>query len=476
MADNRTVRTKGGTTLVANLPGVTPASPRASAAAEAPTRPTGTLGGWGRVPTVPGRERRSEDLEALSRDLPLARGLGRAYGDAALPAPGEFEIAGTTLADRVLAFDADTQILTAEAGCSLDALCRDFLPRGFFTPVSPGTRFVTLGGMVAADVHGKNHHVAGTFGRYVQSLKVRTGTGRLVTCSPTEHPDLFHATIGGMGLTGLICEVTVRLTRVPSPWIHAERQRVRDIDEFIDALKSSSAHWPMTVGWIDCLARGRHLGRGVLFRGRWAEPSEAPDRRPGAVAGPTLPLDLPTFVLQPATVRAFNAVLYRRFAIGRSTGILHPYRFFYPLDAIGHWTRMYGRSGFTQYQCVLPDNGGHAAARRFLELLTSRGGASFLCVIKDCGPEGDGLLSFPRSGISIALDIPMRAATPALVDALNAQVIAEGGRVYLAKDALTRAEHFRAMEPRLDRFLAVRRTWDPDGRIRSAQSVRLFGW
>ena len=467
--------TRGRPTLVEHLPTSTPSS-TASIGADAPPRREHLLGGWGRVPLVPGRERRSEDLETLSRDLPLARGLGRAYGDAALPAPGDFEVAGTTLADRILAFDPDTQILTAEAGYSLDALCRDFLPRGYFTPVTPGTRFVTIGGMAACDVHGKNHHVAGTFGRHVQALKVRTGDGRLVSCSPAEHPDLFYATIGGMGLTGLICEVTVRLSRIPSPWVYAERQRVRDIDEFIDTLRTSSTNWPMTVGWIDCLARGRHLGRGVLFRGRWAERHEAPDTAPGTLAGPDLPMDFPTFVLRPLTVRTFNAVLYRRYALGQSTGIVHPFRFFYPLDAIGHWTRMYGRRGFTQYQCVLPESGGHAAARRFLELLTARGGASFLCVIKDCGAEGDGLLSFPKAGISIALDIPMRDATPGLVDALNELVIAEGGRVYLAKDALTRPEHFRAMEPRLDRFLAVRRTWDPDGRIRSAQSVRLFGW
>jgi decaprenylphospho-beta-D-ribofuranose 2-oxidase len=232
----------------------------------------------------------------------------------------------------------------------------------------------------------------------------------------------------------------------------------------------------MTVGWIDCLARGRHLGRGVLHRGRWAEPHEAPAHVPRPITGPSLPVECPSFVLQPATVRAFNAAYYRRHAAVGEARIHHPYRFFYPLDAIGHWTRLYGRRGFTQYQCVLPEEAGHDAARRFLELASRRGGASFLCVIKDCGPEGEGLMTFPRRGVSIALDIPMRAMTPDLVDALNAQVIAEGGRVYLAKDALTKPEHFRAMEPRLDRFLDVRRAWDPDGRIRSAQSVRLFGW
>ena len=437
---------------------------------------TSVLSGWGRVPVVPGRERRAEDLQWLSKDLPLARGLGRAYGDAALPAPGDIDVAGTTLADRILSFDPATGILKAEAGLSLADLWRHFLPLGFVTPVSPGTRFVTLGGMVACDVHGKNHHREGTFGRHVLALTVRTGRGDLVSCSPSGHADLFHATVGGMGLTGIICDVTVRLSRVPSPWILSDSQRVRDIDGFIELLKSSATQWPMTVGWIDCLARGSRLGRGVLHRGRWADPGEAPSHKPGRVTALTVPVECPPFVLSPATVRAFNAAYFWKHPRSGRARIMHPYRFFYPLDAVNHWTRLYGGRGFTQYQCVLPEEAGHDAARRFLEVVTRRGGASFLCVIKDCGPEGDGLMTFPRAGLSIALDIPMRAMTPDLVDALNAQVIAEGGRIYLAKDALTKPEHFREMEPRLDRFLDVRRAWDPDGRIRSAQSLRLFGW
>jgi FAD/FMN-containing dehydrogenase len=185
---------------------------------------------------------------------------------------------------------------------------------------------------------------------------------------------------------------------------------------------------------------------------------------------------MPSSLLGPMTVRIFNAVNYGKHGRRVRRGVVHPRSFFYPLDALGDWYRLYGRQGFTQHQCVLPDSAGRSAARRFLELVTRSGGASFLCVIKDCGAEGDGLLSFPRPGISIALDIPMRADTSALVDRLNELVIAEGGRVYLAKDALTRPDHFRAMEPRLDEFLRIRRKWDPEGRIRSAQSVRLFGW
>lgn len=432
------------------------------------------LSGWGRVPIVAGRELRSEDLEKITRDVPLTRGLGRAYGDAALPAGGDARVAGSTLADRVLAFDPSSGVITAEAGLSLDAVYRTFLPRGFFTPVTPGTRFVTLGGMVAADVHGKNHHVDGCFGRHVRAITMRVADGRIVTCSRSEHRDLFLATIGGMGLTGHILAVTFKLARVPSPWIYQETQRVPDIDSFMDALKSSAAGWPMTMGWIDCLSSGRSMGRGVLFRGRWADAAEAPKAFPDVRTPIPVPFTFPHGVLGPLAVRAFNTAYYN--VPRAATGIVHPKSFFYPLDVAGEWYRLYGPRGFTQYQCVLPASGGHGAARRFLDVVTRGGGASFLCVIKDCGEEGDGMLSFPKPGISIALDLAMRDDTQALVDRMNEAVIAEGGRIYLAKDALTRPEHFRAMESRLDGFLEVRRRWDPAGRIRSAQSVRLFGW
>lgn len=443
---------------------------------DAPYSPRGDsrLAGWGRVPVVPGYQVRDENLAAITADVPLTRGLGRAYGDAALPAPGDLRIACSTLADRILQFDPDTGALTAEAGLSVDELYRALLPRGWFTPVTPGTRFVTLGGMVAADVHGKNHHVDGTIGRHVRSIRLRVADGRILTCSRTEHPDLFLATLGGMGLTGHILEVSLQLARVPSPWIYQEVERLPDIDAFIDALKRAAAAWPMTVGWIDCLSTGASLGRGVLIKGRWADRSEARPDFPTLGGQIPVPFTFPNGLVGVPTVRAFNAVYYRLPRPHRA--VVHPAPFFYPLDIARDWHRMYGPRGFTQYQCVLPASGGHAAARRFLEVVTRGGGASFLCVIKDCGPEGDGLLSFPKPGISIALDLAMRDDTQTLVDQMNEQVMAEGGRIYLAKDALTRPEHFRAMESRLDRFLAVRRTWDPDGRIRSAQSVRLFGW
>ena len=424
---------------------------------------------------VPGVEIRSENLEQLTRNLPLVRGLGRAYGDASLPAPCDFAVAGTSLADRILAFDVESGLLTVEAGLSLDHICRLFLPRGFFTPVTPGTRFVTVGGMVAADVHGKNHHRDGCFGQHVVSLKVRVGDGRVVLCSLTERDDLFRATIGGMGLTGAILEVTFRLARVPSPWIYEDHRSVGGIDEFVDALDTAARTWPMTVGWVDALSRGNNLGRGVLFCGRWAEPGEAPRHSPPPLRHLSVPFEFPNFAHSAHVVRAFNALTWRRYSAPRHSNIVHPYTFFYPLDHVGHWTRMYGRRGFTQYQCVLPRAAGREAVRECFDILTRKGGA-FLGVIKDCGPEGLGLLSFPMPGISLAFDIPMSDGTQSLVDTLNELVITTGGRIYLAKDALTRREHFSAMEPRLGAFLAVRRRYDPDGRIRSAQSIRLFGW
>ncbi len=431
------------------------------------------IAGWG-LQYVDGWEERSEDLEALTRDAPLTRGLGRSYGDASLPHRAG-RVAATPLADRLLAFDPGTRVLRAEAGLALRDLNRLFLPRGFYSPITPGTQIITLGGMVAADVHGKNHHRAGTVGRHVRALRLRVAGGRIVECSRAIEPELFRATLGGMGLTGHILEVELELERVPSPWIAMESERIADIDAFLAALKEAARAWDHTMGWIDCLSGGRAMGRGILMRGRWARPDEARGPLPPPPRRPSLPVMLPGWVVNPLSVRAFNALYWRTHLPRVKRRVTHPESFFYPLDAISDWNRLYGRRGFTQYQCVLPESGGPAAVRRFLGALTARGGASMLCVIKDCGDEGEGLLSFPLKGTSIALDIPVGRDTQALVDALNAVVIEAGGRVYLAKDQFTRREDFARMEPRLPEFQRLRRLWDPDGRIRSAQSARLLG-
>ena len=433
-----------------------------------------TLAGWGRMP-LPGKEVLSENLEKVSVGATLSRGLGRSYGDSSLPARASDKIVGTRLASRILSFDESTGVLRAEAGFSLVEMNRLFIPRGFFTPVTPGTKYVTLGGMVASDVHGKNHHVEGCFGAHVRALKMRLADDSIVECGPNLLPDLFDATVGGMGLTGHILEVEVTLHRIPSPWIFMESERVPSIDEFLGVLGRAAPRWPMTVGWIDCLASGSSAGRGVLMAGRWATAEEAGNKPVPQGPKVRFPLDLPNWALNTFTASVFNAAYYWRHFPHRLETVLGPEPFFYPLDAILDWNRAYGTRGFTQYQCVLPRRAGAEAVRELVRLLVNSGAGSPLSVIKDCGPEGRGMLSFPMEGTSIAVDMAVSPDIQRVVDRLNAFVIETGGRIYLTKDAFTRPEHFRAMEPRLDRFLATREKWDPKRKLRSAQSVRMFG-
>jgi len=431
--------------------------------------------GWGRHPRMEAREIRDEDLERASRGGALFRGLGRSYGDASLPARSGGEVVSTTRADRVLAFDPATGVLRAEAGLSLSEMIRVFLPRGYAVPVVPGTEFVTLGGMVAVDVHGKNHHGAGTFGRHVRQLRMRVADGRVLEVSETREPELFLATLGGMGLTGQILEVELQMRRIPSGWLRAESRAYPDIDGLVDALRESSTRSPYTMTWSDSTARGDALGRGVLITGDWVEAADAPREPPRWRPPIEMPLDLPSGLIGPWSIPTMNAAYFHVHRRSR-VSIQGPRAFFHPLDVIGHWNRAYGRRGFVQYQCVVPIDRDPGIVRRLFEILVRKGGGSFVSVVKDFGAEGRGLLSFPRPGITISLDLPMRGAkTQTLVDRMNDEVAAAGGRIYLAKDALTRPEHFRAMEPRLALFNEVRRKWDPEARLKSALSVRLLG-
>ena len=433
------------------------------------------LSGWGRWPVVPGHELLSEDLVALTRDANLTRGLGRSYGDASLPSTPAARVVGSRLADRVIAFDADSGVLHAEAGLALRDINRTFLPRGWFVPVTPGTSFVTLGGAVASDVHGKNHHSAGTFGRHVRRLRIRTGTGEVVEASPEIEPDLFDATVGGMGLTGHVLDVKVVLRRVPSPWIAGETEYVPDLEALIERLLESGKTWPYTLAWMDALSSGGR-GRGVVYRGRWAEMDETGGRPlvwPREIA---FPMAVPSWALSPLGMRGFNELVLLRYGRGIKRSIMHTQAFFYPLDAVLDWNKAYGRRGFTQYQCVLPHRAGIATYRKVFQTIAARGGAPYIAVIKDFGAEGRGRLSFPFPGITLSIDMPIaEGRTQGIVDAINDIVAAEGGRVYLSKDAFTREAHYRAMDPRVDGFNAIRRRWDPEGRIRSALSVRLLG-
>ena len=437
------------------------------------------VSGWGRHPVSRGAVERPEHLLLPADARPvLARGLGRSYGDAAVPAAPGARVLETVRADRVLGFDQGSGRLTCEAGLSLAEVLRIFLPRGWFPPVTPGTRFVTVGGCVACDVHGKNHHRDGSFGAFVERLVVQVADGRMVECGPSRERELFLATVGGMGLTGLITEVTLRLQPAESGWMLVESEPLAGLGAMLDGLRDAAKDWQYTVGWIDCLARGVALGRGILMRGRHATRGEAPAGLPPEPRRFSVRLDAPEWLLSPVLMRTFNTAYYRTHARrpGGSARIVPYQGFFYPLDAIGDWNRLYGRRGFLQYQCVVPRAAGAAAVAGLLERLGAAGAASFLAVIKDCGPESDAYLSFPLEGTTLALDLPYRGAvTEALVHELNALVIAAGGRIYLAKDAVTRAEDFARMVPRLAEWRRVREKWDPACRFRSAQSVRVLG-
>jgi FAD/FMN-containing dehydrogenase len=359
---------------------------------------------------------------------------------------------------------------------SLADVLRVFVPRGWFPPVTPGTKFVTVGACVACDVHGKNHHRDGSFGNFLERLVLVTADGRRVECGPARERELFLATVGGMGLTGLIVEVTLKLRRVESPWIVLETVGVDGLETMLAGLKRSADDWPYTVGWIDCLARGREVGRGVLMRGRHATAMEAAGRRRPRGLPLTVPVDAPEWLLNPLFMRWFNYLYYRLHGGTLRRRLVTHERFFYPLDAVGQWNRLYGRRGLLQYQCVLPRAAGAAPLVAILDRLGAAGAASFLAVIKDCGPASDAYLSFPMEGTTLALDLAYRGApTEALIHELNTVVIAHGGRVYLAKDAVTRPEDFARMMPRLAEWRAVRDRWDPGHRFRSAQSVRLLG-
>ncbi|HWD57063.1 MAG TPA: FAD-binding oxidoreductase [Stellaceae bacterium] len=415
--------------------------------------PSDDLVSWGRVLRARhevARPRWRDELPALidegteaGRKL-LAVGLRRSYGDSGLNPDGA--VIDMTGLDRAIAFDPATRLLRAEAGMSLDAVLRVLVPRGFFLPVTPGTRFVTLGGAVANDVHGKNHHVTGTLGRWVRRLGLIRSDGAAVELAPDDESGLFAATIGGLGLTGLIAWVEIEAMPIPGPMMEVETVPFGALDEFFPLAEESDDAFDYTVAWVDCLASGDTLGRGVLSRARHIAGSPA---KPTTRRRPSLPLDLPGFILSRTTMRAFNEIYFRtaRRKAGRAT--VHYDPFFYPLDAIGGWNRMYGKRGLYQYQSVVPPSAARDATRVMLAAIAQSGQGSFLAVLKTFGDRpSPGLLSFPQPGTTLALDLANRgAATLALMERLDAIVREAGGRLYPAKDGRIPPEMFRAGYP-----------------------------
>ncbi|MFM7616966.1 MAG: FAD-binding protein [Actinomycetes bacterium] len=441
------------------------------------------LSGWGG--TSPSRAEvrhpfNDADVRAAVRERPgrglVARGLGRAYGDAAQNSGGL--VLDATAMRGVRHLDVERGRATVAAGTSLDDLMRWLLPAGFFL-VTPGTRSVTVGGAIASDIHGKGHHADGTLGSNVRALTLVDGTGTERRLTPEEHPAEFWATTGGMGLTGVITEAEIDLIPVETSMIRADTERATDLDDLMARMDANDDDYRYSVAWIDCLATGRSMGRGILDRGDHATLDDLkPSRRANARAFDphafiSAPPIFPSGLVNRWTVRAFNELWFRK-SPKRSEGHLVDIGwFFHPLDLITGWNRLYGPRGFVQYQFVVPF-GQERAVQTAVERLSLAGTPSLLAVLKRFGPANPAPLSFPQPGWTLALDIPVGDPTLGnLLDGLDELVLDAGGRVYLAKDARVRPEHLAAMYPRLEEWREVRRRLDPDGVLQSDLARRL---
>lgn len=436
------------------------------------------LANWGNYPVVSCEERsfsREDELqELLAGPYPsIARGNGRCYGDASLGARS----ISTLRFDKVLAFDDAQGIFECQSGVTLDQILDIIVPRGWFLPVTPGTKFITVGGAVASDVHGKNHHVEGSFSNHVTDMDVLTGTRGLITCSATQEPDLFWATCGGMGLTGIITRVRFRLKKISTAYIKQRQIKAANLTEII-RLFDTCKHYTYSMAWIDCLQKGASFGRSILIVGEHAQPEELNERqRKAPLQLPqkgklTLPFNLPSFALNTFTVKAFNWLYYAK-NFKKTINNIVPYEpFFYPLDAILHWNRGYGRSGFVQYQFVLPLHQ-QEGLTAILERISSKGWGSFLAVLKVFGHQ-DSLISFPMEGYTLALDFPVRNGLFGFLDELDELVLQYGGRLYLSKDARMKQEVFWKSYPHAQRFADIIREYNGDYRFRSLQSDRLL--
>jgi decaprenylphospho-beta-D-ribofuranose 2-oxidase len=438
------------------------------------------LTGWGRTAPTRAAVVTADQQEvvgvvgsATGRGV-LARGLGRSYGDAAQNAGGTV----VRLTSTELAVDAEECTATVSGGVSLDRLIAELLPRELFPMVTPGTRQATVGGAIACDVHGKNHHLEGSFGDHVLGFELVTGDGTVRWVDPKTDPDLFWATVGGMGLTGIITRATIRLRRVPSAYMSVVTERLDDLEGLMSRMSATDGGSTYTVAWVDTVARGRRLGRSVLTRGEHAPTDQLSARqaadpfRPGVPAPRVaVPRVAPGALLSRPAVRSFNELWFRR-APRNAVSTEHFTSFFHPLDAVRDWNRLYGRRGFLQYQFVVPDSAA-ALVPEVIHAISTRGMASFLTVLKRLGPQNAGVLSFPLAGWTLALDLPLNAEVRQLLTRLDERVADSGGRVYLAKDARLSPACLRKMYPRTDALAECRRRSGAVGVFTSDLARRL---
>ena len=408
-------------------------------------------------------ENETQVLSWLDRRGSIARGLGRSYGDAAVNQGGQ--VLGMVRLDRVLAFDEATGTLICEAGVSLALILQLFAPRGFFPMVTPGTKFVTIGGCIANDVHGKGHHAHGSFSSCVEAMTVLLASGELVRASPHENSELFWATFGGMGLLGIVVNATIRLRKIETTYFRQRAIPVAGLEAMLSVLSEQDHAFPYSVATLDVMAKGASLGRGIVAVGDHAKRAELPPELandPLRVTGAprlSVPCNLPEFALNRLSIRLLNAIIQK---VQTHSGAFGHYdSFVYPLDVLAHWNRGYGRRGFTQYQFVIPIADGLRRMQQILGAILSAGELPFLNVLKRFGDASGGLLSFPRPGYTFAIDFPIRNGTRALLKKLDSLVLDAGGRVYLGKDSFLDAATFRAMYPDIDRWLELKAKYDP---------------
>lgn len=438
---------------------------------------TAQISGWGRYPVQTCELERPERYVDLSPHAPclIARGQGRSYGDAALNEGGRVLL--TERVNRLLDFDEELGILRAEGGATLEEILRVIVPANWFLPVTPGTKFVSLGGCVAADVHGKNHHHDGSFGDHVLSIELILADGGRRRCCATENAELFYATVGGMGLTGIIGEVTLKLIPIQTPCMMVRHHAAADLSQLFRQLENPDSDDRYAVAWLDSIKCGRHMGRGVAMFGHHASASELPEnyRNPaGPAKEKNIPFDFPGWALNTGSISMFNSCFYRREGKKSAPFISGYAPFFYPLDAVSNWNRMYGRRGFVQYQCVIPQATAFEGVKAQLSELCAARRPSFLAVLKRLGASSKGLLSFPMAGYTLALDLPIRDdGLFALLNRLDDIVLQHGGRVYLAKDARLSAGSFRAMYTGHEAWREIKRAVDPDNIFSSSLSRRL---
>jgi FAD/FMN-containing dehydrogenase len=440
------------------------------------------LSGWGNYPVIdtvlkePGNVRKSiSQLESLSSLIP--RGKGRAYGDSAL---NESATISTLRLNSMISFDSDTGVLTAESGVTIDDILTTFTPCGWFPPVTPGTRFVTLGGAVASDVHGKNHHIAGSFGNHVIGFDIWTSSWGLVSCSNAQNNDLFRSTIGGHGLTGFITKVTVKLIKIPSLYIDQTIIKAKNLEEIMRVFESEK-NYPYSVAWIDCQSKGCKLGRSLFMGGDFAAGDLLGklDSNPYRYKKPLkllVPINIPEFALNSFTIKAFNYLYYHINFKNIKQSLVSYDKFFYPLDSILNWNKIYGKRGFLQYQFVLPMESSKEGLTKILNKITNIGTGSFLAVLKMFGEQEkyEGNISFPEKGYTLALDFPIHKDLFPKLDELDKIVIDYGGKLYLTKDSRTSHDiFFKCYMNHINAFIKIKNKWDERHVFNSLQSKRL---